>query len=441
LKHVASIFCMVTITLAILPISLVRSQETETNRDLGITPLLERKDTYMLDLECPLSGPYAWDIPHENRSATDSQRCIKAAVAMVNSYYGGNLSQDRIAYYVYHDFLQYPSPENDLGHGLDVIGIRLAWVLTWALNGSPAVRYSDKPGFSDIKYWIDNNRPVIRDNPENHLITVIDGYDTNGQMVYVIDPLDGSRSPVPYDTLGVYVVWVPVGDNITARSDEPTIWMDSDRDGVVDFDEINRFHTDPYNNDTYGLGINDKTMIEYLYIDHLFGTPSSAGITISDLTASKSRVAQGYNLQINTTAYNPGDSAEAFSITTYANGTAIDTKEITVMNGSSTPMTFNWNTTGFAYGSYTINAYATPVPREPNITGNNVLGDWVSVTIPGDLNGDFRVSLSDLVILAKPYGSNPSDTKWNPNADIDGDGVIGRPDLVILAQNYGEHYP
>jgi hypothetical protein len=232
-----------------------------------------------------------------------------------------------------------------------------------------------------------------------------------------------------------------VGDNMTARSDEPTIWMDSDHDGVVDFDEINRFHTDPYNNDTYGLGINDKTMIEYLYIDHLFGTPSSAGIAISNLTVSNCRVAQGYSLRINTTADNTGDSVEAFNMTTYANGTAIDTEEITVMNGSSTPITFDWNTRGFAYGNYAISAYATPVPREPNITGNNVFGGWVVVTIPGDLNGDFTVDLSDLVILAKAYGFSPGDFKWNINADVDGDGVVGRSDLAILAQHYGEHYP
>jgi hypothetical protein len=394
----------------------------------------------MLDLGCPLSGPYAWDIPHENISSDESQRCIKAAVAMVDSHYGGHLSQDRIAYYVYHDYLQYPSPENDLGHGLDVIVLKLAFLLTWALNGAPAARFDGKPDFSEIKYWIDDNRPVITLSPEN-LITLIDGYDMNGQRIWLIDPLNGTRSLVPYDSFGVDQAFLPVGDNITARSDEPTMWMDSDHDGVVDFDEINRFHTDPYNNDTYGLGINDKTMIEYLYIDHLFGPPSSAGITISDLTASKSRVAQGYGLRINTTADNPGDSAEAFNMTTYANGTAIDTKEITVMNGSSTHITFDWNTTGFAYGNYTISAYATPVPREPNIAGNNVLGDWVVVTIPGDLNGDFTVGLSDLVVLAKPYESNPGGPKWNPNADIDSDGVIGRSDLAILAQHYGKHYP
>ena len=46
-----------------------------------------------------------------------------------------------------------------------------------------------------------------------------------------------------------------------ARSDEPTIWMDTDGDGIIDFDEINRFHTDPYKVDTDGDGIDDKTEI------------------------------------------------------------------------------------------------------------------------------------------------------------------------------------
>ena len=63
------------------------------------------------------------------------------------------------------------------------------------------------------------------------------------------------------------------------------------------------------------------------------------------------------------------------------------------------------------------------------------------VTIPGDLNGDGRVSLLDLVILAQAYGSKPGDPKWNPNADIYGNGIVGLNDLVVLAQHYGQHYP
>jgi hypothetical protein len=438
-KWAASVIIIVIIMSANLSVCLVRSQETETSRDLGITPLVSRKDTYMLDLQSPLTGPYAWDIPHLNDSPTDYfDRGEKAAVAMVDSYFGGHLSQDRIAYYVYHQLLNYPSPENDLGSGLDLMGVKLGLVLSWALNGAAVIRTNGKPDFSTIVYWIDNNLPIIRDD-SNQLVTVIDGYDTNGDMVDLIYPSNGTKSLVPYDNLDVFVVWVPVGSNMTARSDEPTIWMDSDHDGVVDFDKIYRFHLDPYNNDTYGLGIDDKTLIEELYIDNLFGPVSSTGVTISNLTASTSTVAQGRSVQINATADNPGNSTEAFDMTTYTDGIAIETQEVTVMNGSSTPITLDWNTTGFAYGNYTLSAYATPVPSEPNITGINVFGDWVVVPIPGDLNGNLKVGLPDLVILEKAYGSKPGDANWNPNADIDGNGVVDGLDLAILAEHYGQH--
>jgi hypothetical protein len=58
-----------------------------------------------------------------------------------------------------------------------------------------------------------------------------------------------------------------------------------------------------------------------------------------------------------------------------------------------------------------------------------------------DINGDGKVSLADLVILANAYGSKLGDTKWNPNADINGDNIVDLSDLVILANYYGQHYP
>jgi outer membrane protein assembly factor BamB len=224
----------------------------------------------MLDLQAPLSGPYAWDIPHENRSSDESDRCIKAAISMVVSYYGGHLSQDRIAYHVYHEVLDYPSPQDDLGHGHGVVGVSIPQLLTWSLNGPHDVRFNGKPDFSTIVYLIDRDHPIIRDeDTPNHPITIIDGYDTDGEMVHVIDPLTGVESIVPYESVSIFVVWVvsPRADVGEVKSDEPTIWMDSDSDGVVDFDETNRFHTDPYNNDTYGFGKDDKTMIKLIYID------------------------------------------------------------------------------------------------------------------------------------------------------------------------------
>jgi subtilisin family serine protease len=56
----------------------------------------------------------------------------------------------------------------------------------------------------------------------------------------------------------------------------------------------------------------------------------------------------------------------------------------------------------------------------------------------GDINGDNKVSLPDLVLFAKAYGSKPGDPKWNLNADLDRNGAVGLTDLVILAHNYGK---
>jgi len=52
-----------------------------------------------------------------------------------------------------------------------------------------------------------------------------------------------------------------------------------------------------------------------------------------------------------------------------------------------------------------------------------------------------KVDLSDLVALAKAYGSKPGDSNWNSNADINNAGVVNLADLVTLAQHYGQSAP
>jgi hypothetical protein len=55
---------------------------------------------------------------------------------------------------------------------------------------------------------------------------------------------------------------------------------------------------------------------------------------------------------------------------------------------------------------------------------------------PGDINGDGKTGLPDLVLLANAYSSR-SDAIWNPNADLNDDGKVSLPDLVIMAKSYG----
>jgi hypothetical protein len=58
--------------------------------------------------------------------------------------------------------------------------------------------------------------------------------------------------------------------------------------------------------------------------------------------------------------------------------------------------------------------------------------------IPGDLDGDGDVDLSDLGELLGAYGQCAGDPLYNAAADFDDSGCVDLPDLAVLLGNYGE---
>lgn len=144
---------------------------------------------------------------------------------------------------------------------------------------------------------------------------------------------------------------------------------------------------------------------------------------------------------INITAANQGDAIETFNVTLYANTTAIGTRTLSLTNGSSTTLTFTWNTTGFACGNYTISASATSVPSETDNTDNTLTGSSVYVGIEGDLNADGRVDMKDVSYVARRFMCISSDPLWDSVADVNGDGKIDMKDISTVARHFGERYP
>jgi hypothetical protein len=168
----------------------------------------------------------------------------------------------------------------------------------------------------------------------------------------------------------------------------------------------------------------------------------TADIAITSVTPLKTVVGQGQSMKINVTIKNQGEQTATFNVTTYANTTVVDTAlNISLSKGSSTIVTFTWNTTGFAYGNYTVSAYAWPVPGEANTNNNNMTGGSVLVTIPGDINGDGTVNILDAIQVSNAFLTTPSSSNWNPNADINDDNVVNILDAIILANHFLQHYP
>jgi len=168
-------------------------------------------------------------------------------------------------------------------------------------------------------------------------------------------------------------------------------------------------------------------------------TEADHDVTVTNVTSDKIFIGQGYSSNITVTIGNLGSYTETFNTTVYADQTTIDTPvNTTLTSGSFTTFMFTWNTTGFAYGNYTLSAYAWLVPGETNTADHNFTGGVVTVTIPGDINGDGTVDIYDAILLAGTFNSNPSSPNWNANADINGDGIVDIYDAIILAAHFGQ---
>ena len=224
--------------------------------------------------------------------------------------------------------------------------------------------------------------------------------------------------------------------------------------------------------------------------------PPIHDVAITKVSPSKTFVGQSYSTSINVTAENQGDYTETFNVTLYADSglapnetglvgywkfdevktynralsapeiwaeyanapIAIQTQTVTLASGASTIVTFTWNTTGFAEGNYTINAYAWPVPGETDKTDNNSPDGWILIIRVGDLGSgpppkffafDRRVDNSDLALFIKCYrGLAPPEARYlgdlgsgPPPTFFEVDGKIDDNDLTLFIQVYGGQGP
>jgi hypothetical protein len=158
-------------------------------------------------------------------------------------------------------------------------------------------------------------------------------------------------------------------------------------------------------------------------------------------------VGQNHIAAVNVTVANVGTFDEdAVTVTVYATQSmppsiVIGSTTVSLDVGQSITLTFTWNTTGFAYGYYTISATVDPVAGETNTGDNTFTDDTVLVTIPGDINGDGIIDIYDAILLANAFNSTPGKVNWNPNADINGDNIVDIYDAIMLANHYNQHYP
>lgn len=161
-------------------------------------------------------------------------------------------------------------------------------------------------------------------------------------------------------------------------------------------------------------------------------------VALTRVSPRRTIVGQGYDVIVDVNVTNRGSVFWASNVTLYANTTVIQTQQLTLAAGNFTVLTFTWNTRGFAKSSYTISAYAWPVPNEIDTADNTYTDGQIQIALPGDTNGDKKVDGKDIAIIARGFGSSAGQGRYTPNADINGDGKIDGKDIVIVAKNFGK---
>lgn len=186
--------------------------------------------------------------------------------------------------------------------------------------------------------------------------------------------------------------------------------------------------------DEYGVFEDDIYMPQIAFLpEEMQHDLSAYGVSIV-----RSLVGQGYPTWITVTIGNQGHYYESANVTTYANGTLVDTTQQGIPAGSNITFTVQWDTTGQSLGNYTITSFIEPVDGENNTIDNNFqYNENVCVTLPGDVDADQDIDIFDIVKIAETYGTIGGEPRFEINYDINGDGKIDIFDIVIATSNYG----
>jgi parallel beta-helix repeat protein len=171
-------------------------------------------------------------------------------------------------------------------------------------------------------------------------------------------------------------------------------------------------------------------------------------VAVASVVTVKTVFMEGFTGNVTVDVFNKGEYTETFWVTAYATavGTAnpavIGSQQVSNLNSTSqVALTFTWNTDGFAKGNYTVSACARAVQGETDVADNNFTGGPGTVTIPGDVDGNFRVDMTDVMVILSAFGSRLGRPRYIANSDIDNNGQIDMSDVMIALANFGQHYP
>lgn len=175
-------------------------------------------------------------------------------------------------------------------------------------------------------------------------------------------------------------------------------------------------------------------------------------VTIVGVAVYPTKVLAGATVTINVTVENQGTSHESFNVTMYFDNHTIQTLTVTSLApGLNTTLTFEWDifpsrmeifpppwdVHHIMVENCTIRVEADVILGEVDTSDNICMNGTVTVIwLCTDLNGDGKINIIDVAIVAKACGGG----LWHPAWDIDRDGDVNIIDVAMIAIGFGKDY-
>jgi len=237
---------------------------------LGVPARAARKDAALLCVDgC---NKTEWDVARSPipgaSTITDHSNwyCWAAAAQMLAVYRGGSLCQDEILATVKGSGST--EPEDSLPHGsrAGATSAECSRAVQFALQATDSqVHAGSKPSEAELRAFIDADRPVYyvtQIGAFGHAM-VVDGYRTVGSRLeaqFLNTDNDGTIAWQPWADEPFLFCFVPES-SLGGRTADVRVSGDADSDGIVDFDEEERFPTSKTSSDSDSDNVPDKADI------------------------------------------------------------------------------------------------------------------------------------------------------------------------------------